>query len=201
MQTNMLDEQFKSRLKDSETIPHDVAFNKERLYMGISQQISKQTPYRYWVAAVLVILLLGSGALHFRQYNIIQHQNVLLSSNATKTMAKPVVKLERKEKELAENNTFKLESPEVIIRPIMVTPLSTLPASVVTHQISLAKASIIHVEVPVLISATNIPETDESISPELDLPVYYESERLADNTSVAPKKRSFTKKLNKLFNN
>ncbi|MCT4648190.1 MAG: hypothetical protein N4A74_24590 [Carboxylicivirga sp.] len=200
MKSNMFDETFRKHLKDRNEVPASISFNKGVVLNSIHNRLNKHRYRGRWIkyAAVIVLFIL-SGFWHWHQNKIIASQSKIVAQQSDW-----IQKQNHESLQLMANQQATIDSLQV--KKSMQTIkeethfLPSLPALVVQHKVSVASTISIEIKEAVLITDTNIPQ-EKSTVPELDLPVYYESERLANNTPEASKGRSFRRKLNQLINN
>jgi len=201
MQRNLLDELFKSQLKEQNELPQDITFNKERVFNSLEKRINTKTSGRRWMAyAVLIILLFSSAYWHWEQSNTIAEQQYLLSQhqeevNSVMDQTKKQLVAQQSIIDSLVNQTIKHSRYNNAVQ------LSSLPAVVVSHQVAFAPVATINISQPIYISEISNPENSKSKLPELDLPVYYESERLTANYMDASKTKRLGQKLKNLLNN
>lgn len=200
MQPNSLDSIIKNNLENQLELPSNVHFDKEKLRSSIDKRINQQSREHKWqIIAALLILLLGSSLfLHYQQYSIIkkQNQNIgnqeqlisSLHSENEKIKCTNYLLLDS----ISKSNIANLESPKHIALP-------QLPTIVINQPIVFKN----NIDEKLYIQITERKKLEETAKevPELDLPVYYESDRLASNTNHQSKGKSFAKKIGKLFKN
>lgn len=200
MQPNSLDSIIKNNLENQSELPLNVHFDKERLRSSIDKRINQQPKERKWkfAAAVLILLLASSIYLHYQQYNTIkiQNQNIgnqvqlissLLSENEN-IKSKNYLLIDS----ISKSNIAQLEKPKHIALPQLPTIVINQP---IVFQNKVEDKLYIQI-----VERIKIKETESEI-PELDLPVYYESDRLASNTNHQSKSKKFVKRIDKLLKN
>jgi hypothetical protein len=200
MEPNKLDDFFKKRLEGHSELPEGVIFDKKRVFSSLNQRIDDKKSTKFsWKYAVVILLFLSSAYWHWQQSGMIKEQEQLLA-------------LQNEQVEDEQHNlTILLAEQQLIIDSLQnkkivvnksyeLTALQSLPAIVTTHKLVVAQTATIAIHEPIYITDTKIPNQKSSV-PELDLPVYYESERLANNTIEASEGRSFRRKLTELLNN
>lgn len=200
MKPNQLDDFFKCRLEGHGELPEGVLFDKQRVFSSLNQRVvAKNTKRFYWRYAVVVLLFLSSAYWHWQQNDVIKQQQQLLAQQYEH------VKVEKQKSAfLTANQPSQIDS--LLLRKVHVkqsnalVSLPSLPATVTTHKLEVAQTVTIAIQEPIYITETKVPNQKSSV-PELDLPVYYESERLANNTTEASKGRKFRRKLTELLNN
>ena len=199
MKPNLLDDLFKNQLKDQKELPQGVAFRKEEVLASINTKLSHRSKRYNWIKyAVVVLLFILSGYWHWwQQQEIIQQKHLLATQEGY---------IKQNRKELAaklEDRQAYIDSLEDNVNPILdnekLVSLPSLPAAVMQHKLIVAPTMAMHITEPIYISDKEIPNHKSSV-PELDLPVYYESERLANNNE-ASNGRKFRRKLTELLNN
>ncbi|MCY1635387.1 hypothetical protein [Marinifilum sp. D737] len=200
MQPNSLDSIIKNNLENQSELPSNVHFDKERLLSSIDKRIKQQSREHKWrVIAVLLVLLLGSSLfLHYQQYGIITKQNQNIGNQ--KQLISSLNSENEKIKDtnyllldsLSKSTIANLESPKHIALPQLPT--------IVINQPIVFKNNVEDKLYIQIVERIKIEETEGEI-PELNLPVYYESDRLASNTNHQSKSKSFAKKIGNLFKN
>lgn len=200
MQPNSLDSIIKNNLENQSELPSNVHFDKERLRSSIDKRINQHTKERKWkfAAAVLILLLSSSIYLHYQQYSIIkkQNQNIGDQKQLISSLNSENEKIKDKNylliDSISKSNIAQMEKPKQIALP-------QLPTIVINQPIIFKN----NVEDKLYIQITERKKIEETANeiPELDLPVYYESDRLASNTNNQSKSKSFAKKIGKLFKN
>ncbi|MDQ2179980.1 hypothetical protein [Marinifilum sp. D714] len=200
MQPNSLDSIIKNNLENQSELPSNVHFDKERLRSSIDKRINQQPKERKWkLAAAVLILLLGSSIyLHYQQYNTIkiQNQNIRNQEQLISSLQSENENIKSKNylliDSISKSNIAQLEKPKHIALPQLPTIVINQP---IVFQNKVEDKLYIQI-----VERIKIKETESEI-PELDLPVYYESDRLASNTNNQSKSKSFAKKIGKLFKN
>ena len=200
MKPNLLDDLFKNQLKDQGELPQGITFRKEKVLASINTRIIHTSNNRKWLKYVAVVLLfILSGYWHWLQRQEINHQKQLLAEqndliHQNRSEANRMFEQQRAFIDSVKNSAVSINYIG------KVASLPSLPATMVQHKLVIAPTMIVHIAEPINISDKKIPNHKSPV-PELDLPVYYESERLASNTNEASKGRSFKRKLSELFNN
>ncbi|RKE00139.1 hypothetical protein [Marinifilum flexuosum] len=200
MQPNSLDSIIKNNLENQSELPSNVHFDKERLRSSIDKRINQQSREHKWqIIAALLILLLGSSLfLHYQQYSIItkQKQNIGNQEQLISSLHSENENIKSENylliDSISKSNIAQMEKPKQIALPQL--PMIVINQPIVFQNKVEDKLYIQIVE------RIKIKETDSEI-PELDLPVYYESDRLASNTNKQSNSKSFARKIVKLFKN
>ncbi len=200
MQPNLLDDFFRNQLKDKSKMPDNIPFRKATVLSAINAELNARSSKTHWFkyAAILLLLIL-SGYWHLMQQQIIDSQNQQVAQ------CQGIMEEYRSEAErLYKNQLIEIDSLKKNLKqPITeekLQMLPSLPAIVTVQKLVVAPTIDITVYEPIYITDKDIPNQKSTV-PELDLPVYYESERLANNTDEASKGRAFTRKLSQLINN
>ncbi|MCG8581306.1 MAG: hypothetical protein MI866_15395 [Bacteroidales bacterium] len=200
MEPNMLDEFFRKRLKDHSELPQGMLFDKKRLFNSLEQQVGKTDSIKLdWKYAVAILLFLISGYWHWHQNNLIteQQQKLAQQSGYADQAQKQYSKLIAGQYLIIDSL---LHHKTNVKERMQTVRLPSLPAVVTTNKLTIAPTATIIVHEPIYITDKNIPDQKSQV-PELNLPVYYESERMAYNTSEASSGQSFKRKLTELLNN
>jgi len=199
MRPNMLDVIFIKNLKNQSNIPSDIAFNKDRVLNSLQGRIQQKSNKNWKIAVAILILMLGSSLyFQYQQYCYISNQesNLLnqkyLISSLTKENKQVEIRNQILMDSLELSNTKLLEQRNYVSLP-------QLPTIVINQPIVFKNN--VEDKLYIQISEHIQLEETESEIPELDLPVYYESDRLASNTSNQSKSKSLAKKIGKLFKN
>jgi len=199
MRPNMLDDIFIKNLKNQSNIPSDIAFNKDRVLNSLQGRIQQKSNKNWKIAVAILILMLGSSLyFQYQQYCYISNQesNLLnqkyLISSLTKENKQVEIRNQILMDSLELSNTKLLEQRNYVSLP-------QLPTIVINQPIVFKNN--VEDKLYIQISEHIQLEETESEIPELDLPVYYESDRLASNTSNQSKSKSLAKKIGKLFKN
>lgn len=199
MQPNMLDDIFIKTLKNQGNIPADIAFNKDRVLKSLQGRIQQRSNKNWKIAVAILILMLGSSFyFHYQQYNYITRQQGDIASQKNL-----ISSLTIENKQVESNNQILrdslVKSNLAFLDQRNFLPLPQLPTIVINQPIVFQN----NVENKLYIQITERVKPDklESEIPELDLPVYYESDRLASYTSNQSKSKSLAKKIGKLFKN
>lgn len=202
MKMNALDELFKSQLKDRDKLPENISFDKARVFDTLQKRLVKHSVvHRVMSYAAILLVVLCSGYMHIKQSNVIEQQALQLAQQEQFMHSMT----DRLKKDLALQR-LKADSltitAQLAVKPAeRAVPLPSLPALVITHKIDAAATAVIHLHTPQERTADNLPDYNKSTVPEPDLPVYYESERLAGNIGGAPQRRSLRNRLGDLINN
>nr|WP_320117542.1 hypothetical protein [uncultured Marinifilum sp.] len=199
MQQKSLDNIFAKQLKNQDKVPSNVSFRKDSIFASLENRLAKKSTRKWKLAVAILILLLGSsGYFHYQQYCIISSQG-----NELTNQTNFISMLENENENIGIKNQALLDSISksnlVRLEQVKYEPLPKLPTIVINQPIVFQN----NVEDKLYIHITErvkLEETESEI-PELDLPVYYESDRLADNTMNPSNKKSFVKKISKLFQN
>jgi len=197
MQPNMLDNIFIKNLKNQSQIPSDITFNKDRILSSLQGRILQKSNKNWKIAVAILILMLGSSLyLHYQQYNYITSQqgNIVSQKNLISSLTIKKKQVETKNQILRDSL---VKSNIALLDQRNYFPLPQLPTIVINQPIVFQNK----VEDKLYIQITErakLHKTESEI-PELNLPVYYESDRLASNTSNQSKSKSFARKINKLF--
>jgi len=201
MKANLLDDIFKSQLKDNDKVPESVMFNKERVLNSLEKRLNNRSKsYKVVGYTMIVLLLIGSSYWNWQQESIIQLQKEQLAQQAQVIYS--IVEESQQKVALHQVMVDSLTISQTTTKPVLsLQPLPSLPAMVVTHKVCVAKMPTLIINEPLLSIDKKLPNHNKSSVPELGLPVYYESERLANHSTDASKKQSFGKKLNSLINN
>lgn len=200
MQPNSLDSIIKNNLGNQSKLPSNVHFDKDRLRSSIDGRINQQSKERKWkFAAAILILLLGSSIyLHYQQYNTIkiQNQNIGNQEQLISTLHSENENIKSKNYSLidsiSKSSIAQMEKPKQVALPQLPT--------IVINQPIIFKNNVEDKLYIQIVERIKIKETESEI-PELDLPVYYESDRLASNTNKQSNSKSFARKIGKLFKN
>ena len=201
MQSNSLDELFKSHLKNHDIVPEGIHFNKERIYASLQKKQNDSSPSLRWIKyAVITFILLSSGYCHWHQNRLINNQ---IGALAQYNNLVDSIKLNSSDQYFAQRimidslraNVIKNNQKEELY------PLRSLPIRTIENPIIVVSTSPIIIVDPIYVTQTKLTDSDHKSVSELDLPLYYESERLANNTSNTLKNRSLSQKLNQLINN
>ncbi len=191
MQPNLLDDFFKDHLKGKSNMPQGVTFRKEKVFNAVNERIANRSKQRHWVKyAVVLFLLMGSAFGHWvQQQEIAQQKQLLAESELLMEQLKSDVAIQYSGYQLKMDSITNLKEAMPKTGFVM-SYLPSLPAVVTIHQLEIAPTISINIQEPIYITDQETPDHKSSV-PELDLPVYYESERLASNTNEASKHRSF----------
>ncbi len=199
MRPNMLDDIFIKNLKNQSNIPSDIAFNKDRVLNSLQGRIQQKSNKNWKIAVAILILMLGSSLyFQYQQYCYISNQesNLLnqkyLISSLTKENKQVEIRNQILMDSLELSNTKLLEQRNYVSLPQLPTIVINQP---IVFQNNVEDKLYIQISEHI-----QLEETENEI-PELDLPVYYESDRLASNTSNQSKSKSLAKKIGKLFKN
>ncbi|MGQ1911567.1 hypothetical protein ACT3CE_17520 [Marinifilum sp. RC60d5] len=197
MQQKSLDNIFSKQLKNQDKVPSNVSFRKDSIFASLENRLAKKSTRKWKLAVAILILLLGSsGYFHYQQYCIINSQGSELT-NQTNFISM----LENENENIEIKNRALLDSISksnlVRLEQVKCEPLPKLPTIVINQPIvfqnNVEDKLYIHIS-----ERVKLKETESEI-PELDLPVYYESNRLANNSEASIDNKSFAKKINKLF--
>ncbi|MCT4644152.1 MAG: hypothetical protein N4A74_04130 [Carboxylicivirga sp.] len=196
MQTNSLDKYFKEQLKGQEQIPDGIRFNKDQLKTSIRKEVAKSYSGNMLKYAVILLILLLSGVWHWRQNVQIDHQRMQLAQQQGRldSVSQTLLIVQQ-----AKPDTIRLNVP--VNETPLLTALPSLPAMVEKQRITVANTTIILMKQPVQLIENTITTNSESKVPELDLPIYYESERLAADKGSNEYRRPLHKKLSEIINN
>ncbi|MPQ48198.1 hypothetical protein GCQ56_14430 [Marinifilum sp. N1E240] len=199
MQPNMLDDIFIKNLKNQSCIPSDITFNKDRILSSLQGRIRQKSNKNWKIAVAILIPMLGSSLyLHYQQYNYITSQqgNIVSQKNLISSLKIKKKQVETKNQILRDSL---VKSNIALLDQRNYFPLPQLPTIVINQPIVFQN----NVEDKLYIQITKRKQLDETEReiPELDLPVYYESDRLASNTSNQSKSKSLARKIGKLFKN
>ncbi len=195
----MLDDIFIKNLKNQSCIPSDITFNKDRILSSLQGRIRQKSNKNWKIAVAILIPMLGSSLyLHYQQYNYITSQqgNIVSQKNLISSLKIKKKQVETKNQILRDSL---VKSNIALLDQRNYFPLPQLPTIVINQPIVFQN----NVEDKLYIQITKRKQLDETEReiPELDLPVYYESDRLASNTSNQSKSKSLARKIGKLFKN
>jgi len=195
MKPNVLDDIFKGHLKDQQELPDGIRFNRHKVQAQLNERLTHKGRFRHIRAyAALLALIAFSACVHWYQQGVIERQMADLTN-----YEQELSRSEANSKLLASRETILLDSlsrasqsTNKTFKPEMQT-LPHLPAVVATHKIITLEQPILLVEVPVQLPNDDV-ESNPSVKPELNLPIYYESERLAVISNDASGRQSFREK-------
>ena len=200
MEPNALDKLFKSQLKGQEEVPAGVEFNSERCYQSLQKRMDTKTPLKSrMMYAVIIFLFLISGYAHWYQQGIIKKQYAELSR--TEHDLKTHVANAQNQLQAKQNEIDSLTKSRKLKPKATLPKLKPIQPMLAQYKIVMAKTAVIQVQKLEPLAKNEISNQNKSYVPELDLPVYYESERLADNTTCSTKGQSLSDKLGNLINN
>ncbi|MBI9062246.1 MAG: hypothetical protein JEZ14_09670 [Marinilabiliaceae bacterium] len=201
MKPNVLDDIFKGHLKDQQELPDGIRFNRHKVHASLNERLPHKGRFRHIMAyAALLALIVFSAGIHWYQQGVIERQMADLNNyeqELSRSEANSKL-LARREMALLDSLSRSGQSATKASEPVMIS-LPHLPAVVATHTIITLEQPILLVEVPVQLPNDDI-QSNPSRKPELDLPIYYESERLAAVSDDASGRSSFREKLRKAIN-
>ena len=195
MKPNVLDDIFKDHLKDQQELPAGIRFNRHKVQAQLNERLTHKSQFRHFMAyAALLALMAFSACVHWYQQGIIERQMADLDNYEQKLSRSEANSklLARREMVLLDSLSRSGQSATKASEPVMIS-LPHLPAVVATHKIITLEQPILLVEVPVQLPNDDV-ESNPSTKPELDLPIYYESERLAVISNDASGRQSFREK-------
>lgn len=201
MKPNSLDDIFRAQLKDTNQIPGSIRFDKAKLHTQLEKQLKPTFNYRHALGyAALIAIILLSGFFHLQQRALIQQQQASLCEYENNlSMIQEEKRLLAVEKDVLLDSIAQARQP-FTTNPAPLRTLKNLPAVVNTYEVTTLQQPIMLVEVPVIINNDSEPAQTESEKHELNLPIYYESERLAAVSNDASGRPSFRDKLRKAIN-
>jgi len=200
MKANLLDDIFTKNLKNQTKTPENIRFRKDRIYRCIETKINERSNSKWQFAvAILILTLFSSGYWHYEQGKMIRYQ-----CNELNRQQNLIVSITNdSEKEIASKNiladSLKMMRDQFNIETKIVR-LAPLPTIIINQPIIFKNIIKTDLIIPKITQKIK-PKKQEIKLPELDLPVVYESENLANNTMETAGSSSFSKKINKLFNN
>ena len=202
MKPNSLDDIFRTQLKDQQQLPEGIQFNRRKVHTQLNERLSYRSRFRSIIGyAALVALILLSGYYHRQQQGVIDKQIADLESYKQELSRSEEHSnlLAFREKALIDSLVQSNQMAQKHSAPAIMSLLH-LPAVVITHKIITTEQPILLVEVPVQIPSIEKIKSDPSTKPELNLPIYYESERLAAVNNDASGRLSFRGKQRKVIN-
>lgn len=201
MKANLLDDIFIKHLKSQSKTPSNINFRKDQIYRSIETKINERSNRKWHFAvAILILTLFSSGYWHYEQQEMIRSQ-----SNELNRQQNLIVSITNdSEKQIASKNiladSLKMMRDQLNVETKIVR-LAPLPTIIINQPI-VFKSSIESEHITIrYITQYKTQEKEKTKLPELNLPVVYESETLANNTMEIAGSSSLSKKISKLINN
>ena len=201
MKANLLDDIFTKNLKNQTKTPENIRFRKDRIYRCIETKINERSNSKWQFAvAILILTLFSSGYWHYEQGKMIRYQCNEL--NRQQNLIVSITNDSKKEiaskKILADSLKMMRDQFNIETKIVRLAPLPTI---IVNQPIVFKNTKESeHITIRYITQYKTLKKEEIKL-PELDLPVVYESENLANNTMETAGSSSFSKKINKLFNN
>ena len=201
MKANLLDEIIRKHLKGQTNTPDNINFRKDRIYQSLETKITERSNRRWHLAvAILILMISSSGYWHYEQQKMIRYQ-----SDELNRQQNLIVSITNESEQQVASKNILVDSLKDMRKQINNEPrivrLSPLTKIIINQPIVFKNTNEKeHITIRYITINTK-PELQETKLPELDLPVVYESETLANNNISEKSSAAFSKKIRKLLNN
>lgn len=201
MKANLLDDVFRKNLKGQKQLPDHIQFRKDRIYRFLETKINEKSNRKWQMAvAILILTIFSSGYWHYEQQEMIRYQ-----SNELNRKQNMIVSITHESEQQMASNKILADSLKTVRNQINneseIVRLAAMPTIIINQPIIFKDQSKTDLIIPKQITQNKIPKKQEIKLPELDLPVVYESENLANMTMETDDSSSLSKKISKLLKN
>jgi hypothetical protein len=201
MKANLLDEIFRKHLKGQRNTPDNIIFLKDRIYRSLETKVNERSNGKWHMAvAILILTIFSSGYWHYEQQEMIRYQ-----SNELNRQQNLIVSITNESEQQIASKNILADSLKTMRNQLnnetKIVRLAAMPTIIINQPIIFRDKSKTDLIIPKQITQNKIPKKQEIKLPELNLPVVYESENLANNTMETAGSSSLSKKISKLFNN
>ncbi|MGZ2371051.1 hypothetical protein ACXR6G_14825 [Ancylomarina sp. YFZ004] len=201
MKANLLDEIIRKHLKGQTNTPDNIIFRKDRIYQSLETKIAERSNRKWHLAvAILILVISSSGYWNYEQQRTIRYQ-----SNELNRQQNMIVSITNESEQQIASKNILTDSLKDMRKQINNEPkivrLVAMPTIIINQPIVFKnKIETEHITIRYITINTK-PELQERKLPELDLPVVYESETLANNNISEKNSAALSKKIRKLLNN
>ncbi len=201
MQSNLLDEVFQKNLKEQKQLPDHIQFRKDRIYRSLETKVNERSNGKWHLAvAILILTLFSSGYWHYEQQEMIRYQ-----SNELNRQENLIVSITHESEQQIASKNILADSLKTMRNQmkneIKMVRLEPLPKIIINQPI-VFKSSVESEHITIrYITQYKTQKKQETELPELNLPVVYESDNLANNTIETAEIKSLSKKISELFKN
>ena len=201
MKANLLDEIIRKHLKGQTNTPGNIIFRKDRIYQSLETKITERSNRKWHLAvAILILMISSSGYWHYEQQKMIRYQ-----CNELDRQQNRIVSITNESEQQVASKNILADSLEVMRKQINKEPkivrLAAMPTIIINQPIIFRANTKTDIIIPEQITHYKTKKKQEIKFPELDLPVVYESENLANNTMETDDSSSLSKKISKLLKN
>jgi len=201
MKANLLDEIIRKHLKGQTKTPDNIIFRKDRIYQSLETKITERSNGKWRLAvAILILMISSSGYWHYEQQKMIRYQ-----CNELDRQQNRIVSITHESEQQVASKNILIDSLKDMRKQINNEPrivrLAPLPKIIINQPIIFKNTNETeHIAIRYITINTK-PKLQETKLPELDLPVVYESETLANNNISEKSSTTLSKKIRKLLNN
>jgi len=201
MKANLLDEIFRKHLKGQTKTPRNIIFRKDRIYRNLEPKVNERSNGKWHMAvAILILTISSSGYWHYEQQEMIRYQ-----SNELNRQQNLIVSITNESEQQIASKNILADSLKTMRNQLnnetKVVRLAAIPTIIINQPIIFSGNTKTDLIIPKQITQNKIQKKQEIKLPDLNLPVVYESENLANNTMETAGSLSLSKKISKLFNN
>ncbi len=201
MKANLLDEMFRKHLKGQTKTPTNVIFRKDSIYRSLETKVDERSNGKWYMAvAILILTIFTSGYWHYEQQEMIRYQR-----NELNRQQNLIVSIKNESEQQTASKNILADSlksmRDQLNNETKIVRMATMPTIIINQPIIFRDKSKTDLIIPKQITQNKTPKKQEIKLPELDLPIVYESENLANNTMEIADSSSLSKKISKLFNN
>ncbi len=192
---------FRENLKEQKQTPKHIQFRKDKIYHSIESKIYAKTNSRWqYFVAILAMAICSSGYWHYEQQKTISNQNAILNYQQEQIVSITNETSKQKAAQISLNDSLKLMQKQ-LNNQVRIVRLAPLPKIIINQPIIFKNTlETEHITIRYITINTK-PKLQETKLPELDLPVVYESETLANNNISEKNSAALSKKIRKLLNN